>query len=96
MPRRWRDRTVPTDLRIVVGMRIDKARRHHQPVRVDGAPGALRHLADVGHAAVLNRDIGLVPLLAGAIDHGAVLDHKIVGHRFLPRNVAQATTFLVC
>ncbi len=39
---------VPTDLRVVVGMRIDEARRDDQPVGVDGALGAFGDLADLG------------------------------------------------
>ena len=60
MPRRGRDRAVPADLRIVMGVRIDEARRHDQPVGIDGALGAFRHLADLGHLAVVDRDIGLI------------------------------------
>ena len=78
VPRRGRDRAVPADLRIVVGVRIDEARRDDQAVGVDGALGAFRHLADFGHLAVGDRDIGLVSLGARAVDHDAVLDDEIV------------------
>ena len=67
-----------------MGVRIDEARRHDQPVGVDGALGAFRHLADFGDLAVGDRDIGLVALGARAVDHGAVLDDEIVAHGFLP------------
>src|SRR5215216_3868703 len=68
-----------------MSMRIDKARRHDQPVSVDRALGTLGHLADLRHLAIRDGDIGLVARSARAIDHGAVLDDEIVAHRrFLP------------
>src|SRR5206468_4226652 len=85
VPRRGRDRAVPANLRVVVGVRIDEARRHDQPVGIDGALGALADLADLGHLAAGNGDVGLVALGARAVDHGAVPDHEIVAHEFLPR-----------
>ncbi len=67
-----------------MGVRIDETRRHDQPMGVDGALGAFRHLADFDDLAVGNRDIGLVALGARAVDHDAILDHEIVAHAFLP------------
>src|SRR5918993_3613713 len=68
-------------------MRIDEARRHDQPVGVDGALGAFAHLADLGHLAVGDCNIGVVTLGAGAIDHAAVLDDEIVAHRCFLREL---------
>jgi len=62
-------------------VRIDGGRRYDQPVGIDGAFGPFRHLADFGHLAVGNRDIGLVALGARTVDHDAILDHEIVAHR---------------
>src|SRR5688572_12878639 len=75
-------------------MGIDEARRHDQPVGVDGALGTLGHLADLGHLAVRDRDIGLVTRRTRAIEHGAVLDDEIVAHSLVPpgRNFTQEYT----
>jgi len=50
---------------------------------IDLSVSAFRHLADLGHLAVGNRDIGLVSSSAGAVDHDAVLDDEIVAHGVL-------------
>src|SRR5262249_24538626 len=66
---------------VVVSVRIDEARRDDQPVRVDGAPGAFRDLADLGDLAVGDGDVGPIARRTGSIDHGAVLDDEVVAHR---------------
>jgi hypothetical protein len=52
-------------------------------VGIDGAFCTFRNLADFGHLARCNRDIGLESRSARAVNHDAVLDHEIVAHRFL-------------
>ena len=68
-----------------MGVRIDETWCHDQPVGVDGALGALGHLADFGDLAIGDGDVGPIALGAGAIDHGAVLDHQIIAHENPPK-----------
>ena len=80
VPRSATDQWVPADLRIVVSMRIDEARRHDQIGRVDRFLGGVGDLADLRDLAVLDRDVGAAAKCAGAVDHRAVFDNQIVGH----------------
>ena len=83
VPRGRADRRVPADLRVVMRVRVDKAGRDDSAGRIDDFRRAVADPADLGDLAILDRDIGLAPLRAGAVDHGAVLDQQIVGHRHI-------------
>ena len=87
MPRGAGEQRVPANLRVVVGMRIDEARRDDQFTGVDGALRAAADLADFRDRSVLDRDVGAHARSAGAVDHGAVFDYEVVCHRgkSLPR-----------
>ena len=72
---------IPEDLRVHVRVAVDEAGRHHLAVGVDHLAGALADAADGGDAAVPHADVGPVAGQAGSVDHRAVLDHQVVGHR---------------
>jgi len=74
MPGRRRDVGVPANLGVIMGVRVDEARRDNQVRGVDRFFRAFRHLADFGDFARCNRDIGALRFGAGAVDHGAILD----------------------
>ena len=65
-------------------VRVDKARGDDAAPGLDDLASAVPDLADLGDPAVHDRDIGLTPRCAGAVDHGAVLDQQIIGHRQAP------------
>ena len=77
VPRRGRERAVPADLRVVVRVRIDEARRHDEPARVDGALAPARRPVRSPIPAADNADIGGPRRRAGAVDDGAVLDQQV-------------------
>ncbi len=74
---------IPGDLRVVMAMIVDKARRDDQPRGIDRAPGRPRQFADLDDLAVLDRDVGAEGRPAGAVDNAPVLDQEVIGHRFL-------------
>jgi hypothetical protein len=75
---------VPAHLAVVVGVDVDEARCHHMPCRVDGFGGLAGHLRVVGTApdnvddlAILDADVSLVALRAGAVDDSATNDLQV-------------------
>ena len=78
VPQRRRDRRVPADLRVIMGVRVDKAGRDDAAGRIDDLACAVLHLADLGDLAVRDRDIGLTPRRPRAVDHRSVLDQQII------------------
>ena len=72
-------RRVPEYLGVVMGVDIDKPRRHHQTGGVDGFFRRLVDLADRHDTSVPDADIALVACGAGAVDDGSAFDH-IVQH----------------
>ena len=83
VPRRRGDRPVPEDLRVVVGVRVDEARRHHEVGGIDHGGGPVRHASDLGDRAARNRHIGPARRRPRAVHQHAVLDHQVVGHQIL-------------
>ncbi len=81
VPRGRADRRVPADLRVVMRVRVDKTGRDDAIGRIDDLRRAVADPADFGDFSVFNGDIGLAARRSGAIDHGAVLDQQVVGHR---------------
>jgi hypothetical protein len=68
-----------------MGVRVDKAWRDDTTIGVyDAGCGSTANLADLGDAAVRDRDIGLIPRCSGAVDDGAVPDQQIIRHRRSP------------
>ena len=80
--RRGRERGVPGDLRVVVRVHVDDAGREHEPVGVDRLGALVLDLADAGDAAVLDREVGALGLVAQAVDDGGAADDEI-DHRYL-------------
>jgi hypothetical protein len=84
VPRRRRHRAVPADLRVVVRVRIDEARRDDQAIRVEGSlRGPADILPDLEDLSRGDRDIGMPRRRARSVDDGAVPDQKIE-HCILP------------
>jgi hypothetical protein len=78
LPRRRRQQRVPGDLAVVVGVDVDPAGRHHQPIGVDRAGGRTLDVAHVGDDAVGDGDVGGAAGLPGAVDEVAVADDEVV------------------
>ena len=84
MPRRRRHRAVPADLRVVVRVRIDEARRDDQAARVEGSlRGPADIFPDLENLSRGDRDIGMPRRRARSVDDRAVPDQKIE-HCILP------------
>lgn len=89
VPGGGRERPVPADLRVVMRVRIDEAGRNREARGVDGSfdlfLDSLFHGKDL---SIQNPDIGSPCRRPAAVDHEAVLDEQIAGHRLrrsLPR-----------
>ena len=71
------DVLAPGHLSIIVGVDVDEARRDQLAPGVDLFLALGRNLADLGDAAVLDRDIGLEELAAVAVCNGAAANHEV-------------------
>jgi hypothetical protein len=73
---------IERDLRVVVGVQVDDARRDDPPVGVDRARGAraIGHVSDRDDPAARDRDVGAPPREPRAVDHDAAADHEVVAH----------------
>src|SRR5262249_39225367 len=76
VPRRRRERRVPEDLRVVVRVDVDEARRHGMPTGVELA-GTGQAITDPGDGVAGHRDIGATARRAGAVDDRAAADDEI-------------------
>ena len=70
-------------LRVVVRVDVDEARRDGQTVRVDhlGRIDVPSETSDLGDATVTHRDVGREPGSGGSVDDGAAADQQIDLHR---------------
>ena len=84
VPRRRRHRAVPADLRVVMGMRIDEARRHDAIGCVDGLSGAAADAADLDDLPAVDGNVRVFSRRAGPVDDEAVLDQQVVRHERSP------------
>src|SRR5216683_2665752 len=83
---------VPADLSVVMGMRVDKARRHDKVGSIDHALAAFGHLTDFRDTVARDGDIAAKPRCTRAVDDRTVLDYQVISHelflcpsRFAPR-----------
>src|SRR5882672_4031085 len=81
VPARAGPERIPEDLRVHVGVSVHEARRHHLAVGVEDLTRGLTNAADGRDASVSHRDIAPIAGEAGSVDHRAVLDQQVVGHR---------------
>jgi len=72
---------VPGDLRVVMAMIVDKARRDGAAGGVDGFRGRAGELAQFDDYAVLDPNIAAEGRQPRAVDNEAVLDQQIIRHR---------------
>ena len=72
VPARAAAERVPGDLRIHVGVPVDKPGRDDQPVGVDRALGGGADAADLDNPPAFDADIGAVARHPRAVHHGAV------------------------
>src|SRR5215831_16067124 len=69
---------VPVDLRIIVGMEINKPGGHNQPAGINHLGGiAAVKAANLGDLAILDANVGTVPRHACAIYHCPASDQSI-------------------
>ena len=80
MPRRDAQHAVPQDLRVVVRVDVDEARRDDLALGVDGRRGRPVGLAQRDDLAVLDADVADEARLARAVDDRAARDLQIEGH----------------
>ncbi len=71
---------VPDHLRIVMGVDIDKPRRHRQAGGIDDLIGIFVNLSDGDNPPVRNADIADIAGRAGAVDDGSAGDFDIECH----------------
>jgi hypothetical protein len=87
--RRGRDVLAPGDLAVIMGVDVDKACGDELASGVDLVLACVGDLADLGDAAVLDRDIGLEQIAAAPVSNGAAANHEVrigchgVSSRFL-------------
>jgi len=78
VPARQRAVGIPEELRVVVRVQVDEARRHDQAAGIDRLVGfADADLADLGNHAVLDADVAAKARQAAAVDDHAAADHSI-------------------
>src|SRR5262249_14556118 len=80
MPTRWADRCVPADLRVVMGVRINKAGSDDKTGGVDRLCRTVVDPADLGNSAVHHGDIGLASPGPRAVDNSPTPDQQVVGN----------------
>src|SRR5437016_12674670 len=81
MVARERAERIPGDLRVVMAMVVDRARRDDLAADIDGLPGGARQFAGLGDLAVLDRNIAAERRHPRAVDDQAVLDQHVIRHR---------------
>ena len=79
MPARQRAVRVPEDLRVVVRVQVDEARRDDHPAGVENQVGIVRlDVAELRNATVGNGHVAATPRHARSIDHHPAADHRVV------------------
>jgi hypothetical protein len=81
MPRGTGDKRVPADLRIIMSMRVNESRSDDKAVGVNHTGCTAVKLANRGDSAARYRYIGHIGWGAGSINHRAVADEQVVGHK---------------
>ncbi len=71
---------IPGDLRVVVAVIVDKARRDDEPVGIDRTARGAGQLADLDDLPVFHRDVAAEGRATRAVDNAAVLDQQVIGH----------------
>ncbi len=79
VPTARRQRRVPEDLRVVVGVDVDEARRDDLPRGVE-LPAPRESGADLGDDPVGDGDVGDPPGRARPVDDRSAPDHNVCGH----------------
>src|SRR5262249_4994985 len=82
VPAGWSEARVPGRLAIIVGMDVDKARRHELASGVDLDQAGTRHLAEACNSALGYRHISFVGRATSVIGAGCAADDEVVtvGH----------------
>ena len=85
MPARNSQVRVPKQLRVVMGVQIDKARHHHMPFGIQRL-GALVGLnaANLRNLAVFDTNIASVTRQSRPIDNHSIFDHEIIFRHSAP------------
>src|SRR5262249_48092916 len=81
VPTRRRQQRIPHRLAVVMGMRVDPARRHEKPVGIDLALGQTLLAANACYPSIAYGDIAGECGLAGAVDNGAAANDDVVHGR---------------
>ncbi len=79
VPGRDREHAIPEDLRVVVGVDVDEARRDDAPAGVEGGGRRALHVAGRGDASVADAEVALGAGGAGAVDERAAANEQIEG-----------------
>ena len=75
---------VPGQLGVQVGVDVDEAGGHDQPIGVDLAPCRALGAPDLDYAVTVDDHVGGPGRSAGAVDDGPTADYQIVRHAVLP------------
>ena len=78
VPARRRELRIPGGLRVVVGVHVDPAGRHHQAVGVELAAAAADVAPDLGDPVTVQRDVGDERVAARPVDHQTAPHHHVV------------------
>ena len=74
---RGAQRRIPERLRVIMRVRVDEARRHHQPGRIHRLARILGHAADGDDPSVLDADVADEAVASGPVDDRAADDFQI-------------------
>jgi hypothetical protein len=88
VPARAAAQRVPGNLRVHMGVTVDKAGTDDHALGVDHPLGRCADATDFDDPAGADTDIGAIARQPRAVDHGAVLDQQIERHRRLSSNSA--------
>ena len=77
MPSRRGHLAAPGGLAVIMGVDVDKPRRHQPPCRVQFLYGPARNLSELGNTSVPNGNVSLKGSTASTINDQAIADHEI-------------------
>src|SRR4029453_5550063 len=75
---------IPHDLRVVVAVVVDEARRDDPPVRFDGLTRGSAEPSQLDDLSLRDADVAVEGGPAGSVDDASVLDEEVVGHLVAP------------
>ena len=78
MPERRLEQGVPSDLPVVMGVDVDKARRDQQTSGVDLLAATARHTPDLGYEPVVQGNVGRLTLAPAPVYYRSAAYYRVV------------------